>query len=120
MLNKDKIILAKFCGLEYTTFIYFDGKENFDIRMPAESRWLVQTGGSTISFHFPVMCLRAFAHQGESPGSYPVSYVNEVAMMKVSFTSPQAFVKLSDYVVHRCFATCILLMQGSGALQLLS
>jgi len=52
--NSFKKLLDKFKNLEYTTFIYFDGKENFDIRMPSESRWLVQTGGAKMSFHFPV------------------------------------------------------------------
>ena len=63
-----KIPLVKICTLGYTKAYIFDGKGNFDIRMPSESRWLVKTGGQTISFHFPVRCLmKASAHQGESP-----------------------------------------------------
>ena len=52
-LAVQKVLLDNFAFLEYTKFVYFDGNENFDIRIPSESRWQVKTGGSTISFHFP-------------------------------------------------------------------
>jgi len=72
-VGQEKKLLAKFIDLGYTTVIYFDGKENFDIWKPTESRWMVQTGGCRISFHFPDRCKKASAHQGESPGVVSLS-----------------------------------------------
>ena len=69
-----KNTLAKKQRLGYTTtMIFLDVKENFGIRRLSESRWQVKTGGATISFHFPVKGLKAFAHQGENP--WVVSFI---------------------------------------------